>query len=92
MFPLVIHSVFEKIVQFDVCDVSFTSGRGEHTILPNHEPFFTSILPEAVYFTTTSESLSGVPDKNEKKEREKVLLKEAGFLRFDGQRCDVWIL
>jgi F0F1-type ATP synthase epsilon subunit len=82
VFSLVIHSIFEKIEQFDVCDVSFTSEKGEHMILQHHEPFFTSIL-QAVYFTT--------PNGREKKEKKKVSLKKAGFLRFDGQTCDIWV-
>jgi F0F1-type ATP synthase epsilon subunit len=83
VFSLKIHSVFEKTEQFDVCDVSFMSEKGEHVILPNHEPFFTSIL-QAVYFTT--------PNGREKKEKKKIPLKNAGFLQFDGQICSIWVL
>lgn len=81
MFKLVIHHLLQKNEEVaSVNNIVFNSRIGIHEVLPEHAPIITTVLPgEISYFK----------DNKEKVEIEFVT---GGFLKFENNRCDLWVL
>ncbi|MDR1907708.1 MAG: hypothetical protein LBQ43_02485 [Holosporales bacterium] len=80
-FSLNIHSLqLETKYIPDVVSLSFTSDLGQHEILPNHEPLFTTLNPGKLSYSCESG------------ETHDLAFSQNGFLQFQQSQCDVWVI
>lgn len=77
-FELIIHDLQKENIVIQAVKITFYTEKGQHTILPGHEPFFTMLTPDQVTFVLIDHTEEAKPVTQ-------------GFLKFLGERCDVWL-
>lgn len=81
MFKLHIHHPKKENEDFNnIHSILFTSFKGEYEVLTNHEPFFTTFLPPILRIQKEGEAPQTIE------------VTEIGFLKFEENACDIWLL